>query len=109
MRKLKEFPKEFIQINIDLNFSSAALEKATNYRPYGMDEKWHAYVEDDSIYFHRLFFGYCIYKVKMNDTKDRLIELFVNNNPEQYKFKSIEYDVDLFNKIVDIVLNELYD
>lgn len=108
MRKLKEFPTEFIKININLNLSRAALEKAINYQPYGMDEKWHIYVEDDTIYFHRLFTGYCIYKVKMNDTKDKLIEFSINNNPEQYKFKSIEYDLGLFNTIVDIVLNKLY-
>ena len=105
IKKLKEFPREFIKINIDIHLLKEQILKASNYnKPSGMDDRWYVTCESDIINFYRTWTGSCIYRVKMNNEKNRLIQLDINNNLEQYKFSNIEEEIVLFDSIFNLLL-----
>ncbi|MEO1764928.1 MAG: hypothetical protein AAFR83_23925, partial [Cyanobacteria bacterium J06629_18] len=53
--------------------------------PVSMDDKWFIYLEDDWLYFHRSWTGFCIFKVRLEKFEDgyQIAEAWVNDDPEQ--------------------------
>lgn len=71
--------------------------------PVEMEHKWFIYADDEWLWFHRSWTGYCIYKVRIRDT-DRggeIMEAWVNNNSKQceldkfFKPKYLSHLIDL--------------
>ena len=85
-RELKDNEKEYIK---------------EGHKPQEMEDKWFMYYEDNKLFIHRSWTGYCIYIIDCS----RSPELYVtaSRNPEQYKETDIEKD-----KIqVNILINQL--
>ena len=52
--------------------------------PRAMEDKWFWYFEDDKLYAHRSWTGYCVYIISFNmETYDH--EVVVNRDISQYK------------------------
>lgn len=76
--------------------------------PREMEDKWFVFVEDDWIYLHRSWTGYCIYSARLAQRGEgyEIAEAWVNREREQYQ--CVDDQVDrrtLVNLIDGLVLN----
>ena len=67
--------------------------------PQAMEDKWFWYMEDSTLWAHRSWTGYCIYRIDFRDDDDHLVT--VNRDPEQYKCTSIEEDIESLNRLLN--------
>ena len=59
--------------------------------PQEMEDKWFWYYEDDRLYIHRSWTGFCIYIVRFTPGSDEL-HVTVNRDPEQYSCTDVNED-----------------
>ena len=64
--------------------------------PRSMDDKWFIYLEDNWLYFHRSWTGYCIFQVRLEIFEDghQIAEAWVNDDPEQCCDKFLLFWID---------------
>ena len=67
--------------------------------PGTMEDKWFWYVEEDRLYAHRSWTGYCIYIVEFHKDSQHLVR--VNRDPGQYSCTDIEEDARILNNLFD--------
>jgi len=74
--------------------------------PREMEDKWFIYWEEDTLFFHRSWTGFCMYIVHFLEEKDKysLISADINRDPDQYKETSNERDVEMILYLIDILL-----
>ena len=75
--------------------------------PRAMEDKWFWYMEDETLYAHRSWTGYCIYRIDFKKDNNHIVA--VNRNPEQYKCSSIEADIESLNKLLNWWARDPYD
>ena len=65
--------------------------------PEMMEDKWFIFLEEDVLYFHRSWTGFCIYQVRMKKegAEYRVVEALVNRNPSEFSTTDDKYIVDL--------------
>jgi len=68
-----------------------------------MEDKWFIFLEDDVLYLHRSWTGFCIYQVsfKKDGAQYRVVEALINRDPSQGSATDDGYDVDLLNYLID--------
>jgi len=71
--------------------------------PEAMEDKWFILLEEDVLYFHRSWTGFCIYQVsfKKNGAQFSVVEALVNRDSNQYSATDNHYDVNLLNFLID--------
>ena len=75
--------------------------------PKGMEDKWFWYMENNTLYAHRSWTGFCIYVIEFqNDGNHRVT---VNRNPEEYSCAGIEDDREALNRLLDWWTKPRYD
>jgi hypothetical protein len=76
--------------------------------PEQMEDKWFIYHENDWLYFHRSWTGYCIYQVQYQERDDaiEIAQILVSRDVEQYRESSDEYDLMLLKYLIDSLLLE---
>ena len=67
--------------------------------PQAMEDKWFRFMEGSTLWAHRSWTGYCIYRIDFQ--KDGRHTVTVNRDPEQYGCASIEEDLRSLNKLLD--------
>ena len=67
--------------------------------PKSMEDKWFWYMEEDTLWAHRSWTGYCIYQIDFKEDNNNVVT--VNRDPEQYKYSSTEEDAKSLNKLLD--------
>jgi hypothetical protein len=74
--------------------------------PAAMEDKWFIYLEDQVLYFHRSWTGFCIYQLHLKPAGDgwAATEAWVNRDNEQYKATSDDYDSALLAFLIDNLL-----
>ena len=74
--------------------------------PREMEDKWFIYWEDDTLFFHRSWTGFCMYIVHFLEEKDKysLISADINRDPDQYKETSNERDMKIILYLIDVLL-----
>ena len=62
--------------------------------PQAMEEKWFIYAQENHVYFHRSWTGYCIYVADFEPVEGgfRLARLAINRDPGQYSETNDQYD-----------------
>ena len=75
--------------------------------PQAMEDKWFWYMEDSTLWAHRSWSGYCIFKIDFKEDNNHIVT--VNRDPEQYKFTSIEEDIKSLNKLLNWWAKTPYD
>lgn len=108
-RKIAElFPQEYAEtkLNIQLNENEFELFKKGIFAG-SMDEKWNIFIVDNSIFFARSWTDNCIFKVEFKREKRKTIlnNLKVSRDKLQYKSTDLDYDKNMFKKILEIYLN----
>ena len=67
--------------------------------PKQMEDKWFWFMEGDTLFAHRSWTGYCIYRIDFGPDGNHIVT--VNRDPEQYTCVSIEEDAEKLNKLLD--------
>ncbi len=75
--------------------------------PKTMEDKWFWYMERSTLWAHRSWTGYCIYQIEFKDDNNHVV--IVNRDPDQYKFTSIEEDIEYLNKLLSLWTKTPYD
>ena len=75
--------------------------------PQEMEDKWFWFMEGSTLWAHRSWTGFCIYKIDFQDDGNHIVT--VNRDPEQYKCVSVEQDIRTLNKLLDWWSRDPYD
>ena len=75
--------------------------------PQAMEDKWFWYMEGSTLWAHRSWTGYCIYRIDFKEDGNH--DVMVNRDPQQYKRTSIEEDITSLNKLLDWWTQTPYD
>lgn len=105
--KTEPLPSQRATILLDQTFS----QKETNrirrgLVPEEMADKWFIYWQDDALFFHRSWTGFCIYIVRFAKDGDgrKMVDACVNRDPEQYAETSDEQDAKMISYLIDVLL-----
>jgi hypothetical protein len=71
-----------------------------------MEDKWFVYFSEGWLNFHRSWTGALIYSLRLEGSPAsvRVVDSWVNREPEQYKATDIEYDRKLLHFLIDALL-----
>ena len=75
--------------------------------PEAMEDKWFFYVEGETLFAHRSWTGYCIYRIDFKEDDHHIVR--VNRDPEQYGCTDIKEDIVNLNKLLDYWTDDPYD
>ena len=98
--KTKPMPDMHETFTLNRSFSDeemAALRRG--HIPQAMEDKWFRYMEGSTLWAHRSWTGYCIYRIDFKD--DNRHRVTINCDPEQYKRASLEKEIETLNKFLD--------
>jgi len=75
-------------------------------RPEEMEDKWFIFFEDNVLYLHRSWTGFCIYRVGFTESGEKfsVTSVEVNRNEEQYKQSDDTYDARILGFLIDRLL-----
>ena len=105
--KRLEPPAEREDLKLEALFSDADAERMMQgCIPKAMEDKWFIYFEDGWLWFHRSWTGAAIYALRLDGSSAgiRVVESWVNRNPEQYKQNDTEFDRKLVAYLIDRIL-----
>ncbi|MGB4812664.1 MAG: hypothetical protein WBP13_09355 [Methylophilaceae bacterium] len=74
--------------------------------PGAMEDKWFIYYADGWLHFHRSWTGALIYNLRLDGSAAgvRVVDSWVNREPEQYQGVDTEYDRKLVRFLIDAFL-----
>lgn len=75
--------------------------------PREMEDKWFWYMEGDTLFAHRSWTGFCIYRIDFSTVNYH--KVIVNRNPDQHNGTSIEEDRETLTKLLDWWIRSPYD
>ena len=75
--------------------------------PQAMEDKWFWYMEGSTLWAHRSWTGYCIYRIDFCEDNEHVVT--VNRDPEQYACSDIEEDIASLNKLLNWWTQTPYD
>lgn len=75
--------------------------------PQEMEDKWFWYMEGDSLFAHRSWTGFCIYRIDFKPDNNHVVT--VNRDSEQYQSKGVEDDTERLNHLLDWWTQDTYD
>jgi len=106
--KTEPMPKQHDTFILNRHFSEEEMEtlRCGNI-PKAMEDKWFWYMEDSTLWAHRSWTGYCIYRIDFMKDDNHVVT--VNRDPEQYKCTSIEEDIAKLNSLLDWWIQTPYD
>ncbi|WDA42012.1 hypothetical protein [Erythrobacter sp. BLCC-B19] len=75
--------------------------------PRDMDDKWSIFVEDDWLYFHRSWTGFCIFAVRLEPAANGVVirEGWASRDPEQYHGSSAAEEQRQIAALIDSLLH----
>jgi len=99
----KPMPKAHRVISLSIRLSAEECETLQKgIVPRQMEDKWFIYFEDNTLYCHRSWTGYCIFAGRFKQVKNEcfLYEIIVNENSSQYELHSDSHEVGLFLNLI---------
>ncbi|MCR4622495.1 MAG: hypothetical protein K5663_10490 [Clostridiales bacterium] len=75
--------------------------------PRAMEDKWFWYMEGATIWAHRSWTGYCIYRIDFKEDGRHVVT--ANRDPGQYRCDSAEEDIRALNSLLDWWTRTPYD
>ena len=101
-------PEQHASFSLERTFSLEQMRRLQNgLVPEQMEDKWFIYFDDNTLYFHRSWTGFCIYAMHFveRDGQFAITSVDVSRDPEQYKSTDIVEDTSMLNTLIDILLN----
>ena len=103
-----EMPKDREEFILQSHFSDlrmAALRRG--HIPQEMEDKWFWYMEGDTLYAHRSWTGFCIYRIDFRPDDNHLVT--VNRDKEQHSCTSAEEDARRLSNLLGWWSQSTYD
>ena len=103
----KPLPGLRTPISLDRSFEPQEMECIRRgLVPEQMEDKWFIFWEDDTLFFHRSWTGFCIYAVDFicDEELCRMVSAEANRDPAQYSMNSDERDAELISYLIDRLL-----
>ncbi len=103
MNKVLPMPSSKGRLSFNREFTKEEYDRiAFGLTPLGMEDKWLIFLENDWLYFHRSWTGFCIYQLRLEQNQNgySVAEAWVNRDPNQYRGTD-EYDVALILFLID--------
>ena len=75
--------------------------------PEAMEDKWFWYMEGQTLFAHRSWTGYCIFRIDFKEDNAHVVT--VNRDPAQYGGTDIEQDAETLNELLDRWTETPYD
>jgi hypothetical protein len=100
-------PEATAPLGFDAVFTDAEAEQLMlGVVPERMEDKWFIYCEDGWLRFHRSWSGALIYALRLDGSPGgvRVVEAWVNRDPEQYAATDVAYDRALVRFLIDAFL-----
>ena len=100
-------PEKRTTIPLNRRFSSEEIKRIRKgLIPQQQEDKWFIYWDNDRLFFHRSWTGFCVYIVQFESTGDiwRMVGAEVNRDPTQYSETSDEIDTELVSYLIDVLL-----
>lgn len=106
--KTKPMPKQHDTFVFRRSFSESEMNalRCGNI-PQAMEDKWFWYMEGWTLWAHRSWTGYCVYRIDFKKDGNHVVT--VNRDPEQYRCTSIEEDIKKLNKLFNWWVKVPYD
>ena len=104
---LKPLPAQYALLVLTREFTEQEYMRiCRGFIPRGMEDKWFVYSEEDTLYIHRSWTGYCIYQLGFiqQDTGYVIGEAFVNRDPSQCSEVDDGYDEKLLLFLIENLL-----
>lgn len=105
--KTEPMPKEHVVLSFPHEFSPEDYEKLQfGVIPRQMEDKWFIYFEDNKLYCHRSWTGYCIYIVEfeVSEKSSQIVKITVNRDKEQYSETDNKWDLDFIVYLINLLL-----
>lgn len=105
--KTYPLPKERTTVSIDRIFSVQEMKRIRKgLIPKQMEDKWFIYWENDTLFFHRSWTGFCICVIHFakEDKNFRIIEADINRSSKQYKETNDDNDIKMISYLIDVLL-----
>jgi hypothetical protein len=84
--KIQPMPELKTQLQVEEVFTKEEYEYLSwGLIPKRMEDKWFIFLEDNWLYFHRSWSGFCIFQVRLERFEDgyQIAEAWVNSDPDQ--------------------------
>jgi hypothetical protein len=81
-------PEAKVRLEVDRTFSQEECESLQRGQiPQDMDDKWFVYFEDDWLFLHRSWTGYCVYQVRLEPSEEgyKIVEVWANGDSCQFR------------------------
>lgn len=103
--KTLEIPTQFETFFLERTLTKKDLAYIKEgHRPEEMEDKWFMYCENNKLFIHRSWTGYCIYIVELSDNGK--LKTIVNRDPQQYKETDIEQDKLQLNILINRLVKQ---
>ncbi len=103
----KEMPEVKARIHLEQVFTEEEWERVSlGVIPKDMDDRWFIYLEGEWLHFHRSWTGFCIFQVRLEAVGNsfKVIEAWVNRDPQQYGRTDDNYDAALLSFLIQRAL-----
>lgn len=103
----KPMPKENVAVFLQHEFSLDDYEKLQyGFIPKQQEDKWFIYFEDNKIYCHRSWTGFCVYIVKLEvaQRKSKIVKITINRDRDQYSEKDNDWDCRFVVYLINLLL-----
>ena len=103
-------PSDVSTITLNRRFSLQEFQRIQRgLVPKEMEDKWFIYWQDDALFFHRSWSGYCIFVVRFVSEGEgyRMVSAELNRDPDQYKQLDDRSDARLIDDLIDSLLGPL--
>lgn len=107
--KTIDMPKEHDTFSLERKFSAKEIEnlKFGNI-PKEMEDKWFWYFDNNKLYCHRSWTGFCVYIIEFN-FETNIHKVIVNRCKDQYIETSIEEDKNNLNMLLNFWVEDKYN
>ena len=106
--KTEPMPDQHETFTLHRSFSDAEMASLRRgHVPQAMEDKWFWYTEGSTLWAHRSWTGYCIYRIDFRE--DHRHTVTVNRDPEQYSCTSVKEDRKTLNQLLDWWTQTPYD
>ena len=105
--EIEPLPSQRTTIFIERTFSEEAMAQIRGgLIPEQQEDKWFIYWNDDALFFHRSWTGYCIYVVHFAKERGlwKMTKAEVNRNSEQYSENSDDKDAEMISYLMNVLL-----
>ncbi len=105
--KTEPLPERHVTFALDRTYTAQEMERIrAGLVPQEMEEKWFIFWEDETLYFHRSWTGFCVYVVRFaaRDRSWAMVEADASRDPDQYLVTDDAYDAKMIAFLVDELL-----